>query len=180
MKISNYLTLIYLLRSADVFFCYYYHEIQFCKRKPSQEKKSWILFYYYFFKGFDRGDCKSWGFIIPKVKREGQDRRKPAIPRTNFTCLGYRPATLRAQLSGSVLFHGFRISITHLLVQLPVHLSPRVGLIGVFPTTFFSCEALLQNCIPKSPSPETTPVLCSVQSCQVGSPEIHHLGVSRR
>jgi hypothetical protein len=32
----------------------------------------------------DRGNCNGWGLIVPKAKRdERQDRRKPAVPRTN-------------------------------------------------------------------------------------------------
>jgi hypothetical protein len=35
--------------------------------------------------GFDRGNCNHQGLIVPKSKREGrQDRRKPAVPRTNI------------------------------------------------------------------------------------------------
>jgi hypothetical protein len=37
------------------------------------------------FKRFDRGNCNTWGLIVPKAKREGrQNRRKPAVPRTNL------------------------------------------------------------------------------------------------
>jgi hypothetical protein len=39
------------------------------------------FFFFFFFKKFDTA---KEGFIVPKSKREGrQDRRKPAVPRTN-------------------------------------------------------------------------------------------------
>jgi hypothetical protein len=35
--------------------------------------------------GFDRGNCNNGGLIVPKSKIEdGQDRRKPGVPRMNF------------------------------------------------------------------------------------------------
>jgi hypothetical protein len=40
---------------------------------------------------FSRRNCNCQGFIVPKSKREGrQDRRKPAVPRTNII----EPATV--------------------------------------------------------------------------------------
>jgi hypothetical protein len=38
--------------------------------------------------GTDRGNCKKGGLIVPESKRGGQDRRKPAVPRTNPICIG--------------------------------------------------------------------------------------------
>jgi hypothetical protein len=36
-------------------------------------------------KRFDRGNCNCYGLIVPKSKIEGrEDRRKPAVPRTNI------------------------------------------------------------------------------------------------
>jgi hypothetical protein len=40
-------------------------------------------------KRFDKGNCNCYGLIVPKLKREGrQDRRKPAVPRTNIIPAG--------------------------------------------------------------------------------------------
>jgi hypothetical protein len=38
----------------------------------------------FYFKGFDRGNCNNGGVIVPKSKRGGEDRRKPAIAGTNL------------------------------------------------------------------------------------------------
>jgi hypothetical protein len=56
------------------------------------KKKSWVVFgrkvIFSFLKRFDRGDCNNKGLVVSKLKREGHDRRKPAVPRTNLICSG--------------------------------------------------------------------------------------------
>jgi hypothetical protein len=37
---------------------------------------------------FDRGNCKCKGLIDSKAKEGRQDRKKPAVPRTNLIRLG--------------------------------------------------------------------------------------------
>jgi hypothetical protein len=39
-------------------------------------------------KKLDSGNCNNGGLMVPKAKREGLVKRKPAVPRTNFDSLG--------------------------------------------------------------------------------------------